>query len=483
MQIIYTITDWLWANVIGYTLLGVGLYFTIKLGFPQIKHFIRAFSTMKKSLKGDEGGLSGFGTLMAALGGQLGTGSLVGVSSALFIGGPGAIFWMWMTALFGMIVSFSETVLGQAFRIKDKDGNYEGGPAYYIEKGLRNKPLAILISLLYVFGIGIAIASIQTNSIANAFTGVVNINPIIPGIIVVILAFLVTIGGMKRLVNVSTFIVPFMVFVYFSVVLYIVIINITYIPTIFDAIFESAFTGKSAVGGVVGWTVAEAFRSGVARGMFSNDAGNGSAAMMHASADVKHPVDQGFLAMIGTFITTIIICTATALAILMTGSLESGQDGILLLQTAFGSVLGNLGSWIVFLAMFLFGFTTLLADMRYGESNLTYIFKDKKKYPILSYRVVLAVILVMASVVELNVIWAAVDLILGMIVFINVISLLLLFKYVRYIYQHYFREVEKGNDNPRWNYDLDITKIDLSYVDEPHYKESTDVETKNKKVV
>lgn len=467
MQIIYDITDWLWGNVIGYALLGVGLYFTIKLKFPQIKDFFRAIRTMKKSLQGDRGGISGFGALMAALGGQLGTGSLVGVSSALFIGGPGAIFWMWVTALFGMIVSFSEIVLGQAFRVKDQDGNYQGGPAYYIEKGLRNKPLAILISFLYVLGIGIAIASIQTNSIANAFTGVVDVHPIIPGIVVVILAFLVTIGGMKRLTNVSTFIVPFMVIVYFSVVLYIVIINFSYIPTIFGGIFESAFTGKSAVGGVVGWTVAEAFRSGVARGMFSNDAGNGAAAIMHASADVKHPVDQGFLGMIGTFITTIIICTATAMAILMTGSLESGQDGILLLQTAFGSVLGNLGSWIVFFAMFLFGFTTLLADIVYGESNLTYIFKDKKKVPILIFRVVLAAILVLASVVELNVIWAAVDLILGIIVFINVISLMLLFKYVKYIYQHYFRQIEKGNDNPRWNYDLDITEINLSDVDEP----------------
>lgn len=470
MQIFYDIADWMWANVIGYSLLGVGLYFTIKLKFPQVKHFFRAFRTMKKSVQGDKGGISGFGTLMAALGGQLGTGSLVGVSSALFIGGPGAIFWMWMTALFGMIISFSEVVLGQAFRVKDKNGNYQGGPAYYIERGLRNKPLAIFISLLYVLGIGIAIASIQTNSIANAFTGVVDINPIIPGIIVVILAFLVTVGGMKRLANVSTFIVPFMVIVYFAIVLFIVVINLSYLPTVFGAIFESAFTGKSAIGGVVGWTVAEAFRNGVARGMFSNDAGNGAAAIMHASADVKHPVDQGFLGMIGTFITTIIICTATAMAILMTGSLESGQDGILLLQSAFASVLGNLGSWIVFLAMFLFGFTTLLADIHYGESNLTYIFRDKKKIPILIFRVVLAGILVLASIVELSVIWAAVDLILGLIVFINIISLMLLFKYVRYIYRHYFRQIENGNDNPSWNYDLDITKIDLSDVEEPNYK-------------
>jgi alanine or glycine:cation symporter, AGCS family len=474
MQILYDIAGWMWANVIGYALLGVGLYFTIKLMFPQVRHFGRALKTMKKSFRGDEGGISGFGTLMAALGGQLGTGSLVGVSSALFAGGPGAIFWMWMTALLGMVISFSETVLGQAFKVKDKDGNYEGGPAYYIEKGLRNKPLAILISFLYVLGVGIAIASIQTNSIANAFTGVMDINPLIPGILVVILAFAVIIGGMKRLTNASSFIVPIMATVYFSVVLFIVISNFTFIPAVLGSIFESAFSFSSVAGGIVGWTVVEAFQHGVARGMFSNDAGNGTAAIMHASADVKHPVDQGFLAMIGTFVTTIIICTATAMAILMTGSLESGENGILLLQTAFSSVIGNLGSWIVFLAMFLFGFTTLIADMRYGESNLTYIFKRKNKIPILLYRIVLAGILIVASIVELNVIWATVDLILGIIVFVNVLSLMVLFKYIKYIYQHYFRQIKKGNDDPRWDFSLDITKINLSDVDNPHHRIDTD---------
>lgn len=471
MQVIYDITDWIWGNIIGYALLGVGLYLTIRLLFPQ-RHLGRALRTMKENLRGAEGGVSGFGTLMAALGGQLGTGSLVGVSSALFAGGPGAIFWMWMTAIFGMVITFSESVLGQLFREKDNHGNYQGGPAYYIEKGLRNRTVALIMSMLYVLGVGIAIASIQTNSIANAFTGVVDMNPIIPGIIVVVLAFAVIIGGMQRLANVSSFIVPGMVVIYFIIIAYIVLSNVTFVPTVFATIFESAFNPRSAFGGVLGWTIAEAFRNGVARGMFSNDAGNGVAAIMHASADVKHPVEQGFLGMIGTFITTIIICTATALAILMTGALESGQDGILLLQTAFGKALGEFGSWVIFFAMFLFGFTTLIADIHYGESNLTYIFKHKNKIPILLYRVVLAVLLILASVVELKTIWAAVDLVLGIIVFINVISLLLLFKYIRYIYQHYFKQIKKGNDHPSWNYDLNITKVNLSDVDEPQYEEA-----------
>lgn len=470
MQLLYDAAGWLWANVIGYVLLGIGIYYTIKLGLPQIRHFRRAIHTMKESLEGEEGGVSGFGALMAALGGQLGTGSLVGVSSALAAGGPGAIFWMWMTAVFGMTVTFSEAVLGQLFKTKDCEGNYTGGPAYYIEKGLRNKPIAILISILYVLGIGVAIASLQTNSIANAFTGVVDMDPIIPGVIVVILAYIVTIGGIKRLADVTSRIVPLMVSVYFIIILYIIFTNISQVSEIFASIFQSAFSSRAAVGGVIGWTVADAFRNGLARGMFSNDAGNGVAGIMHASADVKHPVDQGLLGMMGTFITTIIICTCTAMAILMTGVLDSGHDGIVLLQTAFNAVLGNFGSWIVFLAMFLFGFTTLLADIYYGESNLIYVFKEKNKIPIWIYRTVLAVILIAASVVELNVIWAAVDFLLGIIVFVNVFAIMRLSKYVKYTYNHYFNQIKKGNDKPNWDYDIDITKVDLSNIDEAKQK-------------
>jgi AGCS family alanine or glycine:cation symporter len=471
MQFLLDAATWLWANVIGYVLLAVGLFYTVKLGFPQLRHFRRAIGTMKESLQGSEGGVSGFGTLMAALGGQLGTGSLVGVSSALVAGGPGAVFWMWVTALLGMTVSLSETVLGQVFRKREKDGGYTGGPSYYIERGIGSRPLGVLIAILYVLGIGIAISSLQTNSIANAFTGVVNVNPLIPGIVVTILAYLVIVGGMKRLADASSIIVPFMVITYFAVVMYIIITNITSLPAIFGSIFEGAFTGKAAVGGVFGWTVANAFRNGVARGLFSNDAGNGCAAIMHASADVRHPVDQGLLGMIGTFITTIIICTLTAMAILMTGSLESGKDGILLLQAAFSSVLGAFGNWIVFIAMFLFGFTTLLADMHYGEANLTYIFKEKAKGPIWIYRIVLAVVLVISSVVGLNVIWATVDLLLGFIVFINIFAMLYLSKYVKYVYDNYFYQVKNSKDKPRWNYDVDIMKVDLSDVSKVKDKE------------
>lgn len=470
IQMLIDLANWLWSNVLGYALIAVGVFFAIRLGVPQIRHFGRAVKTMKKSLQGSDGGVSGFGTLMAALGGQLGTGSLVGVSSALVAGGPGAVFWMWVTALCGMTVSMAETILGQLFRQKERDGGYTGGPSYYVERGLKSRTLGIVIAILYVLGIGFAICSLQTNSIANAFTGVININPLIPGVIVVILAFLVNVGGMKRLTEASSVIVPFMVIVYFVVVAFIIITNIQNIPSVFATIFEGAFTGKAVVGGVGGWTVANAFRNGVARGMFSNDAGNGCAAIMHASADVKHPVDQGLLGMVGTFITTIIVCTLTAMAILMTGALGSGNDGINLLQTAFGSAIGSVGSWIIFLAMFLFGFTTLLADMHYGEANLTYIFKEKDKLPIWIYRAILAVILIISSTVNLTTIWAMVDLLLGFIVLINIFAMVYLNKYIKFVYENYFSQVKSGKDQPVWDYDLDIMKLDLSDVENPREK-------------
>lgn len=368
---------------------------------------------------------------------------------------------MWITALFGMTISLVETVLGQLFRKKQSDNELTGGPSYYIEHGVGSRKLAIVMSVLYVLGIGMAVCSLQTNSIANAFTGVMKINPIVPGIIVVVIAFVINIGGMERLTKTSSVIVPFMVMIYFAVVLFIIIMNITYVPRVFALIIQGAFTGRAVVGGVGGWTVANAFRQGVARGMFSNDAGNGCAAIMHASADVEHPVDQGMLGMIGTFITTIIVCTLTALAILMTGALGTGQDGILLLQAAFESVLHQFGNWIIFIAMVLFGFTTLLADMHYGEANITFIFKDKAKLPIWIYRFVLSAVLIASSVISLKVVWSSVDFFVGLIVLINIFAMIYLSKYVKFIYDNYFGQRKAGRENPVWNYNIDIMQVDL----------------------
>lgn len=455
MDLIVRLSNFLWGSVIGYVLLGTGLYYTLRLGAPQLKYFKHAAKVMKKGAKGGGDGVSGFATLCAAVGSQVGTGSLVGVSSALVAGGPGAIFWMWVTAIFGMVITFSETILGQLFREKQEDGTYRGGAAYYINRGLNSKFLAIVMALLYVFGIGIFIASLQTNSIANAFSGVVDINPIIPGAVVILLTGLVIVGGVKRLADVSSLIVPVMAVAYIAIVIFIIISNLSVLPSVFALIFKSAFSPQAAFGGAVGYTVMMAFRSGVARGLFSNDAGNGTAGTMHASADVKHPVQQALLAMMGTFITTIVICTCTALAILLTGVLGSEKVGIQLLQESFAVALGPVGKWIVFLAMFMFGFTTLLADIFYGETNIIYIFKEKSKLPIWVYRVVTAGVLLASCVMPLDLIWGLIDIMVALIVFINLIALFKLFKYVKFTFNDYVSQLDSGNEEPVWEGDID----------------------------
>jgi alanine or glycine:cation symporter, AGCS family len=316
------------------------------------------------------------------------------------------------------------------------------------------------------FAIGMFIASIQTNSIASAFTGVVDINPLIPGVVVVILTGIVIVGGVKRLVDFSTLIVPFMALSFIALTFYIVITNITAVPAVFGLIIKSAFTGEAAAGGVIGATVMEAFRYGMARGLFSNDAGNGVAGTMHASADVKHPIEQSFLAMLGTFITTIIICSCTAFAMLLTDVLGTGKEGVNLLQEAFNVSMGTFGKWVVFGAMFLFGFTTLLADVFYGETNIRYVFKKNPKPVIWIYRIITAIVLTISSVVPLTVIWTSVDFLLAIIIFLNVIALFGLFKYVRYAFNNYVRQLKKGIVEPEWDKKIDITKVDLSEEDE-----------------
>lgn len=449
MKIFIDIANFMWANVIGYVLLGVGLYYSIRLRFPQFRYAKDISHVIKKNLKSDSN-VSGFAALATAVGGQVGTGSLVGVATALVAGGPGAIFWMWMTALLGMIITFAETVLGQVYRVKLEDGTYRGGPAYYVRFGLKSKVMSVITAFFYIIGVGLCIAFMQTNSIAQALTGVSNINPIYIGIVITIIAAIVTIGGVKRLTDISSKIVPVMAGLYILAVLFILITNITEVPAMLADIFKGAFGIKQVFAGLGGYTIMQAFRFGVARGLFSNDAGNGIAGIMHASADVKHPAEQGFLGMFGTFVTTIIICTLTAFAIMLTGVLGNGSDGIVLVQDAFQSQLGNIGRWMIFFAMLMFGFTTLIADLFYGETNVLLIFKDKAKIPLWIYRIIAFAMFIISTQLELDVVWGIIDVFVGIIVFINVISLFLLFKKVKEVMNDYERQKREGIEDPVW---------------------------------
>lgn len=449
MNIFIDIANFMWANVIGYVLLGVGLYYSIRLGFPQFRYAKDIFHVIKKNLKSDSN-VSGFAALATAVGGQVGTGSLVGVATALVAGGPGAIFWMWITALLGMIITFAETVLGQVYRVKLEDGTYRGGPAYYVRFGLKSKLMSVITAIFYIIGVGLCIAFMQTNSIAQALTGVSNINPIYIGLVITIIAAIVTIGGVKRLTDISSKIVPVMAGLYILAVLFILVTNITKVPAMFSDIFKGAFGLKQAFAGLGGYTVMTTFRYGVARGLFSNDAGNGIAGIMHASADVNHPAEQGFLGMFGTFVTTIIICTLTAFAIMLTGVLGNGNDGIVLVQDAFQSQLGNLGRWMIFFAMLMFGFTTLIADLFYGETNVLLIFKEKAKISLWIYRITAFAMFIISTTLDLHVVWGIIDVFVGIIVFINVISLFLLFKKVKEVMDDYERQKSQGIEDPLW---------------------------------
>lgn len=467
MQYLLDAADFLWSNVIGYVLLGVGLYYSIRLGFPQFKYSGQIKKVLKKNLKASDG-VSGFAALATAVGGQVGTGSLVGVASALSFGGPGAIFWMWITALLGMVITFAETVLGQLYRVKLDDGTYRGGPAYYVQNGLHSRVFAVITAIFYIMGVGLCIAFMQSNSISQAFTGVVDANPIIPGIIVAIAAAIITIGGVKRLTDFSSRVVPIMAGAYVLVVLLIVITNISRFPQVLGLIFKSAFSAQAAIGGLVGHTVMDAFRHGVARGLFSNDAGNGIAGIMHAAADVDHPAEQGFLGMFGTFVTTIIICSLSAFALLMTGVVgdpSTGDAGITLVQDAFQSIIGMPGRWLVFFAMLMFGFTTLIADLFYGESNIILIFKDKHIIPLWIYRIIAFVMFIVATQMDLEIVWGFIDVFVGLVVIINVVCLFLLFKDVRMVLNDYENQIDKGIEDPVWDrkkeYNLDSYKDNI----------------------
>lgn len=454
MDFILKVADFMWANVIGYVLLAVGLYYSIRLGFPQFRHARLIKKVIKKNLKASDG-VSGFAALATAVGGQVGTGSLVGVATAISLGGPGAVFWMWITALLGMVITFAETVLGQIYRVKIEDGSYRGGPSYYVQFGLKSRFMGIVTAFFYILGVGLCIAFMQSNSISQAFTGVVDLNPIIPGIAVTIAAFIITIGGVKRLTDFSSKVVPVMALAYIIVVLVIIFTNISKFPAVLAMIFTSAFKPQAALGGMVGHTVMDAFRQGVARGLFSNDAGNGIAGIMHAAADVDHPAEQGFLGMFGTFVTTIIICSLSAFALLLTGVVGNPDSGvgINLVQDAFQSILGVPGRWLVFFAMLMFGFTTLIADLFYGESNVRLIFKDKYKIPLWIYRIIAFIMFLVATQMDLELVWGFIDVFVGIVVFINVISLFFLFKDVKGILDDYQNQLKEGKENPVWKRD------------------------------
>lgn len=456
MSIITLINGVLWGWLLAVMLLSTGLYYSARMVFPQIRFFGRSIASLKTNSKAENGSISGFAALCAAVGAQVGTGSIVGVASALTAGGPGALFWMWVTALFGMTLSFGEATLGLLFREKNPDGSYTGGAPFYMKNGLKSKSLPVIYAGLSIFSAGFCIAMLQNNSIASAISNVTHIPQIVPGIIVALIAAFIVLGGAKRITDFASKVVPFMASGYILITLLILLTHISQIPAVFSLILKSAFSIDAAVGGVAGYTIKEAIRNGVARGLFSNDAGNGAASGFHATAQVKHPATQGFSAMLGTFITTIIICSCTGFAILLTGATDTGTDGIVLVQEAFGIAIGPLGKWIVMLAMFLFGFTTMVADIFYGEVGVRFLFKNNVSKMVTVYKVAAIIMVAIGSILSLPALWQIVDLFVGVLVIVNIIPLLGLFKYVKYVLADYTKQMKTGIAEPVWDGKVDL---------------------------
>ncbi len=413
-------------------LCGTGLYFTLRLKFVQIRKFGRACKQVFGNLtifgeRAGKEGMSSFQALATAIAAQVGTGNLAGAATAIALGGPGAIFWMWLAAFFGMATIFAEAVLAQTFKGKDEQGHVVGGPAYYITEGLHCKPLAVFFSISLIIAIGFIGNMVQSNSIADAFNNAFGVNRLVVGCVVGLIAAWVFFGGMGRIASATEKIVPIMAGLYLIGGLVILVRFVDQIPHMFWMIIDGAFDPKAATGGLIGATMKEAIRYGVARGLFSNEAGMGSTPHAHAVAKVNHPAEQGLAAIMGVFIDTFIVLNMTAFVIFVTGVLDGKTSGIALTQNAFTVGLGSFGMPFVAVCMLFFAFSTIIGWYFFGEQNIKYLFGRKGLTP---YRLIVVAFVVAGSVLKLDLVWELSDFFNGIMVFPNLIALIGLAKLV-----------------------------------------------------
>lgn len=425
LTIVTKINGVLWGPIMLFFLLGTGILFTLKLRFIQIREFKTTWKEtfggiFKKSNKADQDGMSSFQALTTAIAAQVGTGNLAGVATAIAAGGPGAVFWMWVSGFLGMGTIFAEAVLAQLYTERI-DGELTGGPAYYIKKGLGSKFLAGFFAVAIVLALGFMGNMVQSNSISEAVYTAFNIPKVITGIFVAILVGLIVIGGIGRIASFTEKIVPFMAGLYIIGSLAIVFMNYNQILPTLKMIVYGAFNPMAATGGIIGASIKEAFRYGIARGLFSNEAGMGSTPHAHAVAKVKHPAQQGLVAMMGVVVDTGVVCTLTALVILTTGTFSSGLVGAQLTQEAFIRGFGNWGSSFVAICLFFFALSTIIGWYYFAESNIKYLFGKKA---IKFYRILVLLFIVFGTAMKVEIVWELADTFNGLMVIPNLIALL-----------------------------------------------------------
>lgn len=426
-QVVAAVNGFLWDYTLLFLLLGTGIFYSFRLGFVQVRKFGAGMKMLfgNFSLHGQSGGkgLSSFQALTTAIAAQVGTGNIAGAATAIAAGGPGAIFWMWVSAFFGMATIYGEAVMAQVTR-KEENGVIVGGPVFYIKhifKGTFGKFLATFFSVAIILALGFMGNMVQSNSIGASFQNAFGVNTVVVGIVLAIVAGIIFIGGIKRIARFTEKIVPIMAILYMLGCLVILVMNPVGLVSAFKAIFVGAFSPQSIGGGLIGVTVQKAMRFGVARGLFSNEAGMGSTPHAHATAEVDHPCDQGVIAMMGVFIDTFIILTLTALVIISSGLYANGETGAALAQSAFNSAFGSFGNVFIAVCMLFFAFTTIVGWYYFGEVNVRTLFGEKF---VKIYAVIVVLCVAVGSTLKVDLVWNMSDMFNGLMVLPNLIALL-----------------------------------------------------------
>ncbi len=443
--IIEWLSNFLYTYILIFMLIALGIFFTYKTNFIQFRYIKEMFRLLGDGAANgkEDGHVSSFQAFCISTASRVGTGNLAGIAIAISVGGPGAIFWMWLIALIGAGSSFVESTLAQIYKEKDDKGAFRGGPAYYIEKGLNKKWLGVLFSILITVSFALIFNSVQSNTISIAMNEAFGFDRMTVGIVLMILTVAIIIGGVQRVAKVSGIIVPVMAVLYILVSLFVILKNIGEVPGIILLIFENAFGIKQAVGGSLGGVIL----IGIKRGLFSNEAGMGSAPNAAATANVSHPVKQGLIQTLAVFNDTIIICSCTAFIILLSDvDLSGGLTGIQLTQNALSSQIGSIGSTFIAICILLFAFSSIIGNYYYGESNIEFL-TDKKIY-IGIYRAGVGAMVLFGSVASLDVVWNMADVFMAVMAIINLIAITALGKFAYRALEDYRKQKKNGIKDP-----------------------------------
>ena len=461
----------IWSNALIYFCLGAGIFFSVLLKFPQVR-LIKDMVGQMLNGESSENGVSSFQGFAMALGGRVGTGNIAGVATAIGFGGPGAVFWMWAIAFLGAGSAYIESALAQVYK-EELDGEYRGGPSYYIEKGLGIKWFAVLFAISAVLGVGIFLPGVQANSIASAINTAFGVSPYVTGAVVVVLLAFVVFGGTKRIGKTAEMIVPFMAIAYIIVAVIIVLVNITALPAAFMLIIRSAFGADAAFGAILGIAV----QWGVKRGIYSNEAGQGTGPMAAAAAEVSHPAKQGLVQAFSVYVDTLFVCSATAFMIIITGmyNVSDGAGGFLVenipgvetgpafTQMAVNTLIPGFGQAFVAVALFFFAFTTLLAYYYYAETNVAYLFKGSKNHKLyfLLTKLGLLAMTYYGSIRTASLAWGLGDIGVGLMAWLNLIAIVMLTKTGVSTLRDYEAQKKQGLDPIFVPEDLGIKNADI----------------------